>query len=602
MTSADTPPGLNSVEESIRIEHNAINATPKNHPDRALHLSRLGNKLYELYLRTKSMTDLEEAIRIGQAAVDAAPEDSADRAGYLTHLGVRFHSRFDRTGSMSDLETSIRIAQAFVDATPENDPGRVPPLQNLGTGFQDLFLKTGSMTYLEKAIQFGQAAVDAAKNLLCPSDQVICLDCLGKSFLLRYQRTASADDLDKAIFTGQAVISTLSEDDPNGARCFTNLGIGFLRRSQRTWSMDDRQEAFTHFTEALYHSSSPEFDCLLGGRYAAYMASESGQYDQGAQYLTECLDLLPMIVLRSNSHEDLQYILREVSGLGSLAALAFLRAGRSALEALQALEKSRGVISSFVIDSRFDVSILEHRHPDLWSRYCYLRECIASSTLLSTASNSATLPNLPGGHYSVMTLARSIMIKELDVIKHLIRKQPEFERFELPPREVELHGLANCGPVVSFNVTPFGSHAFLITEDNIRVLPLPELLLKDIQEHVSRDMGGNRSRRDAELVSPDGSSQFEGDSHATIQTASMRWIWDVAVKPVLRELGLLWQHKPPPVLPCLWWVGGGLTALLPLHAAGNHGPGSTENTMSHIVSSYAPSLTGHLQQPRVPTF
>ena len=79
---------------------------------------------------------------------------------------------------MSDLETSILIAQAFVDATPENDPGRVPPLQNLGTGFQELFLKTGSMTYLEKAIQFGQAAADAAKNLLCPSDQVICLNCL----------------------------------------------------------------------------------------------------------------------------------------------------------------------------------------------------------------------------------------------------------------------------------------------------------------------------------------------------------------------------------------------------------------------------------------
>lgn len=31
-------------------------------------------------------------------------------------------------------------------------------------------------------------------------------------------------------------------------------------------------------------------------------------------------------------------------------------------------------------------------------------------------------------------------------------------------------------------------------------------------------------------------------------------------------------------------------ALLPLHAAGEHSLGSTENTMSHVVSSYIPTL------------
>ena len=70
----------------------------------------------------------------------------------------------------------------------------------------------------------------------------------------------------------------------------------------------------------------------------------------------------------------------------------------------------------------------------------------------------------------------------------------------------------------------------------------------------------------------------------------MRWLWDVAVKPVLKELGLLWQDNPPHTLPCVWWVGGGLMALLPLHAAGEHGMGSTDNTLSHVVSSYAPTL------------
>ena len=260
------------------------------------------------------------------------------------------------------------------------------------------------------------------------------------------------------------------------------------------------------------------------------------------------------------------------------------------MESLQALEMSRGVISSFVIDSRFDVSMLEESHPDLWSRYCYLRDSIATSTLISAGLNSATVPLILGEHYPLMTLARSIMVKELEVIKALIRKQPELDSFQLPPTEAEFHSLARNGPVVSFNVTRFGSHAFLITGTNVRVMSLPKFVLKDIQEHVSRDMGGNRSRRDAELVSTDGDSKVEGDSHSRSGTESMRWIWDVAVKPVLQELGLLWQDQPPPVLPCIWWVGGGLTSLLPLHAAGDHQLGSPENTMSHIISSYAPSL------------
>lgn len=578
------------LEEAIRTEHNAVNATPENHPDRTLHLHNLGNRLHKLFRRTKAISDLEEAIRIGQAAVDATPENSAERAGRLANLGVRLRDRFDRTGSMDDLEKSIRIVQATVDATPESHPCRAIRLHSLGNGLHALFLVTRSMDDLGKAIRIGQAAVDAAKDFSGPSDQGLCLSGLGGMFLSQYRETGSADDLDKAILSGQAAINTTPEDHPDRALRLTNLGNLLWDRFHRNQSMEDVHEAFVHYTEALYDSSSPHFDCLRSGMQAAHIASWCGQYEEGAQYLTECLDLLPMIIRLSNSHEDLQYILRQLSGLGSLAASVFLKAGRSVSESLQALEKSRAIISSIVIDSRCDESMLEERHPDLWSRYCYLREWIAVSTLPSAASNSPYSSPLPGGHYSSVTLARNLMIKELDVIKIIIRKTPEFDRFQLPLTEVELHDLAQYGPIVSFNVTRFGSHAFLITEKNLEVLPLPKLILEDIHKHTSGNKSGNQSRRDAKLVAVDGSSKIEGSSHANTQTESMRWLWDVAIQPVLEKLGLLWQHKPPHILPCLWWVGGGLMALLPLHAAGDHQLGSTENTMSHIVSSYMPSL------------
>ena len=581
---------LGELELALHIAYLAVYDTPENHPNRALHLHNLGNKLYELFLRSRSLSDLEEAIRIGQAAVDATPKDGANRPEYLACLGARLFARYCRTESNVDFERSMRLAQAFVDASGEHHPRRAMYLQNLGVGFNALFSRTGLMDHLGEAIRIGQAAVDTAEDSLGPLDRALCLDSLGISFFVRYRHTGSADDLDNAIRIAQAAVNITSEDDPGRAKRLNGLATAFWARYHRTGSTDDLQEAFTHLTDSLYDAGSPHFDCLVSGIFAASIASQCGQYDQGAQYLAECLELLPFSVTRTQSHEDLQFVLRQLSGLAALSACVFIKAGRSALESLQALEKSRGIISSFVTDSKFDASILEERHPDLATQFNYVHEFIAKVRLLPLGSINAAFPQVPDGIYPMFTIARNLVIKELDVVKALIQHQPGFEKFQRPPTEAELHGMARYGPIVSFNVSPFGSHAFLITQNNLQALPLPKLVLQDIQEQVSRDMGGNLSRRDAKLVSIDGSTKFEGSLHASTQKEGMRWIWDVAVKPVLAELGLLWQHKPPPVLPCLWWVGGGLMALLPLHAAGDHQLGSTENTMSHVVSSYAPSL------------
>jgi CHAT domain-containing protein len=43
-------------------------------------------------------------------------------------------------------------------------------------------------------------------------------------------------------------------------------------------------------------------------------------------------------------------------------------------------------------------------------------------------------------------------------------------------------------------------------------------------------------------------------------------------------------------LPRIWWIGTGVAAFLPFHAAGDHNPGSIENTLSRAVSSYAPTI------------
>ena len=377
-------------------------------------------------------------------------------------------------------------------------------------------------------------------------------------------------------------------DYPDRARYLNNLGSKLRNRSQEIRSAEDLQKALTCFIESLHQLISPPTIRLESGIAAAEIAIGSQDWREGALHLENLIDLLPKIVPRSNSHDDFQYVLRQVSGLGSLTASVFLQAGKSALESLQAVEKCRGVIASLMVDSRSDISLLRQAYPDMWSRYHRLREAVAASAF-STNRRSSTLGLLLANDYASRSLKLMQDVKELGEVENEIRKQPGFERFQLAPTESEIYELARYGPIVSFNVTHLGSHAFLITGNNVRVLQLPKLNYKDLEKHASKTPGGNRSQRPGTVVSLDGNSKFE-NLYGNTQTESMHWLWDAAIKLALEELGLLWQDKRPATLPCVWWVGGGLMAVLPLHAAGKHQKDSTENTVSHVISSYAPTL------------
>ncbi len=257
---------------------------------------------------------------------------------------------------MDDLQESIHIKQAAVDATPEDHPNRANRLNNLEVGFSERYGRTGLINDLQESIHIKQAAVDATP-----------------------------------------------EDHPDQAHHLNSLGAGHNAQYWRTGSMNDLQQALVYFTKSLRQSNSPPLERFEGGREAADITIEIQKWGSGARYLAESLDLLPRIVPRPNSNNDLQYILCQLSGLGPLTASIFLRAGKSALESLQALEKCRGVISSLIIDSKSDVSLLKKRPLGLWSRYCRLREVVAASA--SSRDRSSFTSKLPlAGNYTLISL------------------------------------------------------------------------------------------------------------------------------------------------------------------------------------------------------
>src|SRR5437762_8621394 len=71
------------------------------------------------------------------------------------------------------------------------------------------------------------------------------------------------------------------------------------------------------------------------------------------------------------------------------------------------------------------------------------------------------------------------------------------------------------------------------------------------------------------------------------------------VRPVLQQLGFYSAGQPRNAsspssvdeLPKIQWVTAGVLGMMPLHAAGHHDASSTENTLSHVVSSYTTTVT-----------
>ena len=299
-------------------------------------------------------------------------------------------------------------------------------------------------------------------------------------------------------------------------------------------------------------------------------------WEDSSHVLDEVLQLLRQVTRPTDSREKWQKNLATFSGLASQAASVHLKAGRSPLEALQTLESGRGIIASLMMDVRWDTSRLKDIDFCLWENYKLMGDQLA-------IFNDADAPLISVEQKE----HRWYTLEKLSELQSKIRQCPGFERFLLPPTEEEILGLAQDGPLVCFNVSNLSSEVFLVTTTRVQVLHLPDLkennLRRGLRMFASR---GNRPRRDASLCESDD----EEESSTSDLTAELASMWKHAVRPVLEQLGLLGQKYPPQKLPRIWWVGGGPMALVPLHAAGEHIMGSTENTLSHVTSSYAPTL------------
>ncbi|KAK4960803.1 hypothetical protein LTR66_012868 [Elasticomyces elasticus] len=568
---------MEELEEAIRIGRDAVYATSDD-PAQARCLNNLANRLRYRYLRTEAIEDLNEAIGYQEQAV-TLPKDDQHEAVYLHNKASLLGLRYKRTAVIEDLEESIYLSKKAVESLPEKHPLRAVCLNALSSG-------------LGYRYQRARAVGTAIKTIkLEHPDRAVYLDNLIFQLSNNHEPWEAMGDLKEAIRMGKEAVEGPPQE--HQALYLYNLGKLLEEKYEREEATNDLVEAAQLFIQSLHSVSGYPLVRIRSGRSAGLSYLKSGRWEEASRILDEAVMLLPRICPRSLPRDDQQHVLKALSGLSALAASAALQARKTDAQALEILEAGRGIMASLAINSRSDVSDLAEKHRDLYDQYIKLRDTIflpvsfvdSQSDFTPALSSIPPILDIQSQMKEEESLSAAISrrhrdLRELERHEEKIRELPEFKRFQLPPSPTDLMELSNFGPVVTFNVTEYRSDAFLVTSSDIRALSLPELKFEVLKANV-------------ELLTGTGRVTDGPDRTIHVRNAELRkvleWLWKVAVRPVLQELGLL-SPRASGKLPRIWWVTSGLIGLCPLHAAGHEWGQSNENASSHVVSSYTPTF------------
>lgn len=597
---------LGDIEQAIKWGEKAVEATFPGDPNRAGILNSLGHCFHSRYKWFEALEDLGQAIKQGEEALRTTPPNHTELPSRLKNLSTLFRSRYERLGAPRDLEQAIKLAEQAVVATPPSHPARANRLSELSIilarkhedleqaikqGEEEIAATTENHPErvsrlsklstligrrnkdLEQAIKRGEEAL-AGTAPDTPSRAGI-RNNLGTMFQTKYeqaQEVALEDieflrDIEKAIQYREEALNATPLDHPFRAAMLNNLADLLRIRYRRNHSdnLDDFQRSICLNREAWHCKLSPPRDRITGARVAAVLLAAPGSWQESSTLLEDAVKLLPNVSPRFLELDDQEHTLSYFTRLASDAAAMALQVGTEASHALRLLELGRGVIMGLLIDCRIDLSEsrLQVENPEFFDKFNRLRTQIDSP-----------LVTIPEGLADPHTRRQRLQeIHELEEILTHIRQLPNFEGFLLPLRSEDLTSMAQEGPIVILNSTVYRSDAIIVTNSGIKALALPGLLFKDVTEQMSQTRELVRGKRSTYPLRNKQMGKF------------LLWLWDAAVGPVLEELQLGDSNQTR-----IWWIGVGPLGMAPFHAAGDHSPGSTRNTLSRAISSYIPTI------------
>ena len=217
-----------------------------------------------------------------------------------------------------------------------------------------------------------------------------------------------------------------------------------------------------------------------------------------------------------------------------------------------------------MIDNWSDLSSLMKAHPELAIKFKTLRNTVNARSGYSSTESDRLLT----------AQRRRAAAAELELCIQSIQGVPGQELFMAAQSIEAMQACAVGGNAVVVNVSQLRSDAIVVSSTGIRTISLSSLSAADAEIWIGKQWPGSNSERGA-----------KNKEYAEF----LKWLWEVCVKHVLDDIGCT-KSVSIESFSRIWWIGSGLASSMPFHAAGNHSPGSTENTFNHVISSYTPSI------------
>ena len=582
---------LTDLDAAIEADRSALAITAPDHQNRSALLSGLGNSLLARFERTGALADLDTGIQYFQDALETVAAGHPRRAMCLSSLGGALHARFERSGAAADLDASIEAGRAALAAVPGDHPARWAYVSNTAHAVWVRYEQAGSVADLNAAIEAGRAALEVAPS--GHPGRAAAWSNLGVALRARFEQSGDLADLVAAIEAGYAAVDGTPDDHPERARYLANIGRTLVLRSGISGVTGDIQAAVDMFAQAAAHTAASP-STRISAAHAAGVLAAGSQPGRAAELLELAVRLLPEVAPRQLQRGDQQHALGGFAGLAGDAAALVLAAGAAsgngecATRALGLLETGRAVLLSQALDTRSDLTDLKQRHPELAARFADLRDQLdIPAHQPASASAIALDTSTPMDGLKALTQDRHHLTVEFSAVLEQIRGMDDFRSFALPPTASDLQAESRSGPVVTFSVSTYRADALLLTEDGVTCLELPGLTYERLTAEVDAFHSALETATDAAA-----SRAGRRDAQARLRT-TLEWLWDAAAEPVLDALGYDSGPEPDQAWPRVWWATGGLLGMLPVHAAGYHGPTNSARrraVMDRVVSSYTPTI------------
>ncbi|KAK5947929.1 hypothetical protein OHC33_011034 [Knufia fluminis] len=296
-------------------------------------------------------------------------------------------------------------------------------------------------------------------------------------------------------------------------------------------------------------------------------------WERATQFYDMVVDVFRGLVTEGHLIAEKRRFLMEWSRMPIIATTSAVTAQRPLVKVFERLETTRSLFWDRHFNQLEDLERLKRENPSLHQELMECKNLILKH--LKTSSESLGPGVAYCGHI-------------YDNIVRRIQNETGFENFmKWSISEEDLKRYCAEGPVIAFVHSNTQSYSIVTTAQGVSRVALDQFneldCARKYQEYLEvvrlAERGSDEARR--KLIT------------------LLKWLWEVAAKPVLSSLDLIPSTKKSMGLPRIWWVTGGWISAFPIHAAGDYELAVCDNkpcsVMDCVVSAYTPTLRALLR-------